>query len=220
MMKKLEHPAIPLVVDIVEDETYIFIVRDYVEGDTLKFIVEREGAQDAEKVIDWGKQLCEVLQYLHSLNPPHIYRDMKPANIVLRTDGSLKLIDFGIMRLYDPRKRGDTCVLGTRGYVAPEQYGGMGQTDARTDIFGLGMTLHHLVTGVNPIEPPYEVKPIREVNPELPIGLEYIISKCIEPNPDNRYQSCDELYHDLCNYENLIGPSKRESVFAKIFRKR
>lgn len=216
IMKKLSHPAIPLVVDILEDSDSIFIVREYIEGQSLKQIVTDCGALAEEQVIEWAKELCDMLAYLHNQTPPHIYRDMKPANIVLMKDNHVKVIDFGIVRLYDESKRGDTCCLGTKGYAAPEQFGGMGQTDARTDIFGLGMTMHHLVTGCDPNEPPYEVKPIREINPSLSKGLEYIITKCIAPNPDNRYQSAKELLDDLNNYKNLPKP---KGLFEKLFGK-
>lgn len=216
MMKKLEHPAIPNVVDIIEDQECIFIVREYVEGKTLETIVKTYGAQPADKVIEWGKQLCGILGYLHSQTPPHIYRDMKPANIILKPDGTIKIIDFGIMRTYKTNRNFDTCCLGTKGYAAPEQFGGS-QTDARTDIFGLGMTMFRLVTGINPVEPPYEVIPICSFNPKLPKGLEYIISKCIQPNPDERYQSCDELLCDLNNYMRL---PKSKRILGKFFCKK
>ena len=216
MMQKLDHPAIPKVVDIIEDEESLFIVRDYIEGETLETIVKMYGAQPADKVIEWGKQMCSALGYLHSQNPPLIYRDMKPANVILKPDGAIKFIDFGIMRAYKPNQSSDTCCLGTKGYAAPEQFGGS-QTDARTDIFGLGMTMFRLVTGVDPIEPPYEIKPICMINPSLPKGLEYIISKCIQPNPNERYQSCDELMADLNNYLSLPRP---KGIFSKLFGKK
>ena len=216
MMQKLNHLAIPKVVDIIEDEDSIFIVRDYIEGETLETIVRMYGAQPADKVIEWGKQMCSALGYLHSQNPPLIYRDMKPANVILKPDGTIKFIDFGIMRAYKPNQSSDTCCLGTKGYAAPEQFGGS-QTDDRTDIFGLGMTMFRLVTGLNPTEPPYEIKPICLVNPNLPKGLEYIISKCTRPNPAERYQSCDELMADLNNY---LGLPKPKGIFGKLFGKK
>lgn len=216
MMQKLNHPAIPRVVDIIEDEESIYIVRDYIEGETLETIVRMYGAQPADKVIEWGKQMCSALGYLHSQNPPLIYRDMKPANVILKPDGAIKFIDFGIMRAYKPNQSSDTCCLGTKGYAAPEQFGGS-QTDARTDIFGLGMTMFRLVTEVDPIEPPYEIKPICTINPNLPRGLEYIISKCIQLNPNERYQSCEELMADLNNY---LGLPKPKGIFEKLFGKK
>ena len=216
MMQKLDHPAIPKVVDIIENEDSIFIVRDYIEGETLETLVRMYGAQPADKVVEWGKQMSSALGYLHSQNPPLIYRDMKPANVILKPDGTIKFIDFGIMRSYKNNQNSDTCCLGTKGYAAPEQFGGS-QTDARTDIFGLGMTMFRLVTGINPTEPPYEIKPICMLNSNLPKGLEYIISKCIQPNPAERYQSCDELMADLNNYLSLPKP---KGIFGKLFGKK
>lgn len=216
MMMKLNHPAIPKVVDIGENDENIFIVREYIEGVTLESVVRECGAQSADKVIKWGKEICDMLRYLHNLIPPHIYRDIKPANVILMPDNNLKVVDFGTVRIYDLMKNRDTCWLGTKGYAAPEQYGGCQQTDARTDIFGLGMTMHHLVTGVDPNQPPYETKPICQINPDLPKRLEYIISKCIQPNPDDRYQNCDELMNALNNYMNL----PKKSFLCKLFGKK
>ena len=216
MMMKLDHPAIPRIVDIIEDENSIFVARDYIEGETLETLIKRSGPQPVDKVINWGKQLCNVLGYLHSQKPPCIYRDVKPANMILRPDNTVALIDFGIARTYKPGQREDTVILGTRGYAAPEQFGGS-QTDARTDIFGLGMTMFRLVTGINPTEPPYEVKPIRLVNPNLPQGLEYIISKCTQPNPEERYQTCYDLMDDMDNYLDLPKP---KGFFGKLFGKK
>lgn len=149
------------------------------------------------------KQLCDVLGYLHSQNPPIIYRDMKPANIMLKPDGNITLIDFGTAREFKEKNLADTTCLGTMGYAAPEQFGGMGQTDGRTDIYCLGATLYHLVTGKNPCEPPYEIRPIREINPSLSGGLERIILKCTQPNPANRYQNAAELMYALEHYDEI-----------------
>ena len=140
---------------------------------------------------------------MHSRTPAIIYRDMKPANVMLKPDGNITLIDFGTAREYKEKNLADTTCLGTVGYAAPEQFGGMGQTDARTDIYCLGATLYHLVTGMNPCEPPYEIKPIREINPSLSSGLERIIQKCTQRNPEDRYQSCAELMYALEHYEEI-----------------
>ncbi len=217
MMKSFNHPSLPNIVDIITCSNCVAIVMDYVEGATLKDILKNYGAQPVEKVVDWAKQICDVLGYLHSLNPPHIYRDMKPGNIILEPSGTIKLIDFGLMRTYKPNQTQDTCNLGTKGYAAPEQYGGRGQSDARTDIFDLGMTMYHLLTGSDPTKPPYEAMPICQVNPNLPKGLEYIVNKCIQLDSKNRYQSCKELMNDLTRYQEL--PPKK-SMFSKLFGKK
>lgn len=209
MMKSFNHPYIPKVADIINTSEYLAIVMDYVEGETLENIVKEYGAQPVERVVEWTKQICNVLSYLHSLNPPHIYRDVKPSNIMLEPNGEIKLINFGLMRTYKPNQQEDTCYLGTRGYAAPEQYGGRGQTDCRTDIYGLGMTMHHFLTGIDPGKPPYEAKLICQINPSLSKGLEYIVNKCIQINPQDRYQTCEELLFDLDNYMNLPKPKPK-----------
>lgn len=215
MMRLLDHPAIPRIVDFIDTPDYLAIVKDYTVGDTLENIIKSYGAQPVEKVVDFAKQLCDVLGYLHSLNPPHIYRDMKPANVILQPNGNIKIIDFGIMRTYKLNQFEDTCNLGTIGYAAPEQYGGSGQTDARTDIYGLGMTMYYFLTGIDPKKQDFTV-PICQINPNLPKGLEYIIDKCIQFDPKNRYQSCVELMIDLNKYQQL--PPKK-SFLTKLFKK-
>ncbi len=210
MLKNLNHPNLPSIVDVIEDDETFFIVMDYIEGNTLSKSLEEYGAQPQEYVIDWAKQLCDVLGYLHSRNPSIIYRDMKPSNVMLKPDGNLTLIDFGIAREFKEKNMADTTCLGTVGYAAPEQFGGMGQTDTRTDIYCLGATLYHLVTGCNPSEPPYEMRPIRALNPNLSSGLERIILKCTQRKPDDRYQSAAELMYALDHYEEIDDKYKRK----------
>ena len=201
LIKQLDHPAIVRIVDIIDNGDVIYIIEDYIEGETLSTILENNGAQPQELVIEWAMQICEALEYLHTRKPPIIYRDMKPANVMLKPDGNIKVIDFGIAREYKDQSLADTVSLGTKGYAAPEQFGGKGQTDARTDVYCLGVTLYHLLTGQNPCEPPYEIYPIRHWNPQLSAGLEAIIQKCTQLNPDDRYQSCAELLYALHHYE-------------------
>ena len=205
MIKKLDHPALPRIVDIIENEETIFVVMDYIEGEPMDKVLATYGAQPQEAVIEWGKQLCDVLDYLHTRRPPIIYRDMKPGNIMLRPDGTIKVFDFGIAREFKEGRVEDTVCLGTKGYAAPEQFGGRGQTDARTDVYCLGVTLYHLVTGQNPCEPPYELYPIRHWNPTLSSGLEWLIQKCTQMNPNDRFQSCAEVRYVLDNLEKFDG---------------
>lgn len=194
MVKRLDHPALPRIVDIIDTGETIYIVMDFIEGESLDKILSEYGAQPEEKVIDWAMQVCDVFSYLHSQKPPIIYRDMKPANLMLKPNGNISIIDFGIAREYKEQNLADTTVLGTKGYAPPEQYSG--QTDPRSDIFALGMTMHHLLTGVDPRNgEPYA--PVRQWNPELSEGIEAIINKCVEPAAENRYQSCAELLLDL-----------------------
>lgn len=210
MLKRLSHPSLPSIIDVIEDENTFLIVMDYIQGNPLSKTLEEYGAQPQEYVIEWAKQLCDVLGYLHTRTPAIIYRDMKPANVMLKPDGNVTLIDFGTAREYKEKNLADTTCLGTVGYAAPEQFGGMGQTDARTDIYCLGATLYHLVTGMNPCEPPYEIKPICQVNPSLSNGLERIILKCTQRNPEDRYQSCAELMYALEHYEEIDDIHRRK----------
>lgn len=210
LMKKLDHPTLPRIVDIIDDYLSVYIIMDYIEGESLNKVLDAYGAQPQEAVIEWAKQLSEVLDYLHTRTPPVIYRDMKPSNVMLKPDGTVRLIDFGIAREYKEGKEGDTEAIGTRGYAAPEQFGGKGQTDARTDIYSLGVTLYHLVTGKNPTEPPYELYPIRHWIPSLSGGLEWLIEKCTQLNPNDRYQSCAEVTYVLENLEKFDTEYKKK----------
>lgn len=215
LMKRLDHPAIPRIVDIIdkEEDPQIYIVMDYVEGESLDKILDEYGAQSQDLVIDWAKQICDTLGYLHSQKPPIIYRDMKPANIMLKPEGNLKIIDFGISREYKEQNLADTTVLGTKGYAPPEQFGSR-QTDARSDIYALGMTMHHLVTGVDPRKQDYV--PIKQYNPSLMDGLEIIIDKCVQMNPEDRYQNCNELMYDLEHIE-LLGIEYKKMQKRKLY---
>ena len=203
LLKKLKHKGLPSIVDIIDQQDNYLIVMDYIEGITLENIMQEDGVQPQEKVVDWAIQLCDVLQYLHTRKPAIIYRDMKPSNIMLRSDGSVVLIDFGTAREFKERHVEDTTCLGTQGYAAPEQFGGMGQTDERTDIYSLGATMYRLVTGHNPSEPPYEMYPITHWNPRLSTGLEGIIAKCTSKDPKSRYQSVQEVRYALEHYRDL-----------------
>lgn len=210
LLKKLRHPNLPSIIDVIDSDENFLIVMDYIEGHTLERLLNEEGAQPQEKVADWALQLCDVLDYLHTRPSPVIYRDMKPSNIMLRSDGSVVLIDFGTAREFKDENSADTTCLGTQGYAAPEQFGGMGQTDARTDIYCLGTTLYHLVTGHNPSEPPYEISPITQWNPGLSTGLEQIIQKCTQKNPQDRYQTVKELRYALAHYTDLEVQAQRK----------
>lgn len=219
MLKTFDHPNLPRIIDVIDAKESFVIIMDFIEGSSLNKLIEEEGAQPEKLVINWAKQLCDVLNYLHTHNPPIIYRDLKPANIMLKPNGQLALIDFGTARQYKEYNLADTTCLGTMGYAAPEQFGGMGQTDQRTDIYTLGVTLHHLVTGHNPTHPPYELFPIREINPLLSYGLEAIIDKCVHRNPEDRYQSVLEIRNDLDNIDRIDSKRRRKGLLKKILKK-
>ncbi|TYQ16020.1 UNVERIFIED_CONTAM: serine/threonine-protein kinase [Acetivibrio alkalicellulosi] len=213
ILKKLNHPALPRIFDIFEDEEKFYMIVDYIEGTTLSEEIKKFGKFPEEKVLEWAAQICEVLIYLHSFKPnPIIYRDMKPSNIMLTTEGRIKLIDFGIAREFKTSSDIDTVYIGTKGYAAPEQYG-IGQTNERTDIYSLGITLYHFLTGIGPNEPPYQIKPIRCFDLNLSEEFERIIDKCTRQNPEERYESVTKLLEDinLIRYKNLSGEGQASS---------
>lgn len=213
-LKSLDHPKLPSIIDVIDDADSFIIVMDYIEGRSLDRILEEEGPQPEEFVREWAIQLCEVLNYLHTRTPPIIYRDMKPSNVMLKPDGDVTIIDFGTAKKYE-FEAGVTTGLGTAGYAAPEQYinSGYGRTDARTDIYAFGMTLYSVLTNKDPQKELITNKSVRAVDPSISEGLDTIILKCTQQEPDDRYQSCAELMFDLQNIDTL---EKKYRTKAKI----
>lgn len=197
ILKKLKHPMLPQIVDIFENDEYLYVVEEYIEGESLDKVLKREKSIDENIALRWFKEIAECLHYLHSQKPnPIIYRDMKPANIMLQPNGKLRLIDFGIAREYKKGSSTDTTYIGTKGYAAPEQFG-QAQSDARTDIYSLGVTMYHIITGKSPYDPPYKFVPARQINPRCSIGCEKVLEKCIQQEPEDRYSSTTELIFAL-----------------------
>ncbi len=189
MLAALNHPNLPRVTDHFEQNGKAYLVMEYVPGETLLSFLMREGLpQPQPRVFEWARQLCDALDYLHTQSPPIIFRDLKPANIMLTPNGQVKLIDFGIARLFKPGQAKDTQAFGTIGYSAPEQYG-KGQTDARSDVYSLGTLLHQLLTGYDPTNTPFRLPPAGQVNPNLPQQLSDAISAATNSEPDRRFAS-------------------------------
>lgn len=202
LLSKLSHPSIVDIVDIERTDRFIYVVMDHIEGVSLDKVVRQKGPQQEEDVQEWMLQICDALGYLHRQNPPIIYRDVKPNNIMLHPDGYVKLIDLGVAREYKDEQKKDTIAFGTTGYAAPEQYG-KSQTDPRTDIYGVGATMWHLLGGTAPpVE--FPLPNVREANPNVSEGFaDVIIPKCTALERSERYQSTDELMADLSIYREL-----------------
>lgn len=197
IFKKLDYQGLPKIYDIIHTVDALYIVMQYIEGKTLYEIIRKEGVQTEQKVIVWGIQLCKVLSYLHNCIPAIIYCDIKPSNIMVTSEEKLYLIDFECIKEYEKGSLKDVAWLGTRGYAAPEQYGEMGQIDPRADIYSFGITLYCLLTGINSVKTSFELVPVRQLKRDLSRGIEKVIIKCTKTFPNDRYQSCNEILHDL-----------------------
>lgn len=211
LLKQLKHPALPRIVDYFLEDEKMYIVMDYIEGITLSEKLEREGKQKQEDVLRWMRAVCDVLNYLHTRKDAIIYRDIKPSNIMLTPEGNIKLIDFGIARTYKSSSNSDTEYLGSRGYAAPEQCSKSGQSDARTDIYGVGATMYHLLTGKHPDQPPYEFYPIRKWDKSFSRGVQQIVQKCVMTDPQYRYQTAYDVIDAIDNYK-----TEDQRKFAKL----
>ena len=192
------HPGIPAYIECVCDGKGEFagFVMEYVEGRSLQKILEDGRAYTVREAVEAGLQLCGIMEQLHGQNPPMIFRDLKPANILVRPSGEFVLVDYGAVRKLRKSAGSDTMQLGTDGYAAPEQYGGWEQSDERTDIYGIGAVLHHMITGRPPLDT--GLRPLREI-----LGAEgesrqldemvKILLRCCMTAPSMRYSSCKEL---------------------------
>lgn len=202
VLKKLNHPAFPRVVDVVRENGKTIVVFDFYEGPNLQQLIELYGRIDESRVYDWTMQILDALSYLHGIKPePIIYRDLKPSNLIALDDGTVKLVDFGAARQFKPSSRDDTVYLGTPGYAAPEQYG-LGQTDVRTDIYNFGMTVFHLLTGHHPLE--CNEFRVQELLKETGVSSKFsaVIMKCTAKDPDERFMSVAEIQNVLSSYTN------------------
>ena len=160
LLASLHHPNLPHIYEQFEEGGRWYLVMEFIEGETLEARLSRASTGlPIEEALQIGLQLSKALGYLHSRTPPIIFRDLKPANIMLTPDGQVFLIDFGIARLFKPGQTRDTESFGSAGYAAPEQYG-KAQTTAQSDIYGLGATLYHLLTGDDPSDHPFLFKPL------------------------------------------------------------
>lgn len=198
VLVQLHHPHLPKVTDAFIENDRFYLVMEYIEGVTLEaFLRNQERTPlDVAKVVSWGIQIADVLDYLHRQEPPIIFRDLKPSNVMLRADGSICLIDFGIARRFQPGATRDTALLGSVGYSPPEQFGKR-QTDMRSDIYALGATLHHLLTGYDPASQPFKFPPVRSLNPSVPESLERLIAACVALEPEARPQTALEVREAL-----------------------
>lgn len=214
LLRSLAHPNLPIVADTFEQNGRPTMVMEYVPGQSLESRVHEANAPLLEQqALGYGIQLARVLSYLHTRNPPIIYRDLKPSNVILTPEGVLKLVDFGVARTYKAKKSKDTVAMGSAGYAPPEQYG-KGQTDARSDVYALGATLLHLLTNMPPI--PLQtptVGSIRKMNPSVSTQTEKAIIKSMALEQSARYRTMAEFEQALlkCLDAPYADPTARQT---------
>ncbi|MGH2507683.1 MAG: protein kinase domain-containing protein, partial [Ktedonobacteraceae bacterium] len=190
LLSSLIHPNLPRIYEQFTDGGRWYLVMDFIEGETLEEYMFKVagGKLSVDKVLSIGIQLCTVLEYLHNRQQPVIFRDLKPANIMLTSLGHIYLIDFGIARHFKPGQSKDTSALGSTGYAAPEQYG-KSQTTPRADIYSLGVTLHELLTGLNPVDSPFTFARLRlpqhAGHPELEHLVMHMLAVDMQRRPNN-----------------------------------
>ncbi len=206
LLATLSHPAIPRIYDYFIHNNSLYLVMEFIDGlDLEALLAESEEFLSEQQVVEWAIELCDVLSYLHNHQPePVVFRDMKPSNIMIDQHGHIRLIDFGIARVFQPGQKG--TMIGTEGYSPPEQY--RGEASPPGDIYALGATLHHLLTRRDPrIEPPFSFaeRPIREINADVSPELEAVISASLAYDPKNRYPSAEQMKQALMGVVQETG---------------
>ena len=203
LLVQLKHPNLPNVSDFFEEGGKAYLVMEFIEGKTLATVQDEQSIPlDERLVMGWALQLCAVLHYLHTRPHPIIFRDMKPTNVMITAEGEIKLIDFGIARIFKTAVKKDTSLLGSQGYAPLEQYG-RGQSDARSDIYALGATLYDLLTKELPADAPSRsIHPSlfstpRQLNPNISPAVDAIILKAMQMEPNDRYQAAAEMYQAI-----------------------
>ncbi len=203
ILKGLRHPLLPMITDFMEEDNDRYLVMEYIEGKNLEDYVKEKGHIVQDQAVEWAVELADLLIYLHERNSPVIYRDMKPANIIVEPDGKLKLVDFGTAWLRY-QAGGEKFCVGTYGYAAPEQLGEDGPegADERSDVYGLGATLYFMLTGDDPSQPPFLMHPIRFFDRRLSMELEKIVGKAVEGDKRKRYQTMRQFKTAMERYKS------------------
>jgi len=213
ILSRLNHLNLPTVKEYFKENGNYYLVMEFIEGEDLGKLLDRSATPFSEElVLKWGTQIATALYFLHIQKPhPIIYRDLKPSNIIVTPEGNIKLIDFGIARFFQPGKKKDTIQMGSLGYAPPEQFG-EGQTDERSDIYSLGVTLHQLLTKRDPAEAdnPFKIPLVRTMNKDVSIELERIIQRSTQFEAIRRYQKVSELKRDLKSlYDEKLRKSRQ-----------
>jgi serine/threonine protein kinase len=216
ILATVSHPSIPTIYDYFTLGTRSYLVMEFIEGDNLEIkLQQRRAPFNEEEVIGWAIALCDVLDYLHTHEPePIIFRDIKPANVMITRRNQVRLVDFGIAKTFQTGSKG--TMIGTEGYSPPEQY--RGEASPAVDIYALGATLHHLLTNQDPrTEPPFtfDERPIRAANPEISTALEHIVNTALSYNPPDRFEDAAIMRKALIGLAQQTGMLEEEISVAQ-----
>lgn len=198
-LRDLRHPMLPVVYELFYEDDW-YLAMEYIEGVSLQRYIESRGRVEEAQGCLWADALLDVLCYLHARKPPVIYRDLKPDNIMVCRDGTLRLVDFGGAALKSYGEGRDERMAATAGYAAPEQWQKVGRparADERSDLYAFGKILYYMVTGADPGKPPYTALAIAYYNPLLSDELEQVVRRCIEEEPEARFQVAEEVREEL-----------------------
>jgi eukaryotic-like serine/threonine-protein kinase len=219
MLVRLSHPRIPRVYASFEDEKRHYLAMDFVRGEDLEDVIRRDGSISEARTLEWAAQIFDVIEYLHRQTPPIIFRDMKPSNIMIEQSGGVKIIDFGIAKMLQGTQRGTQ--IGTPGYAPPEQYQGL--ATIASDIYSLGATLHHMLTGRDPRdEPPFSFPPVYGLKPTVSRRTSDAIQKALQMKPEDRWRSVAEFRAALLPAPQpaqvRVAPAARPAAAAQVNR--
>src|SRR6516164_10738855 len=209
MLAQLSNEHIPRVFDRFSDGNHHFLVMEYIDGSTLEEQIKQHGGKlQPEEVVEVALQVLDTLDYLHHLQPPVIYRDLKPSNIMVTGDGLAKLIDFGIARLFQPLS--NATMIGTQGYAPPEQY--RGKVETRSDIYALGATMHHAISGRDPaVEAPFSFPSLQKLCPDVDTRLSTTIDQALAYDVASRVSDAAEFKFRLLRIKNDASRGSVES---------
>lgn len=212
--KAINHPNVTKMIELIETSKYIYIVMDYLEGETIEHLLGKSGPIEPICAATIARGVADILKAMHSQEIPIVCRDVKPSNIIIHNDTDVKMFDFGIAMPFYDDGREDFPIVGSYGFAAPEQCDG--HACPQSDIYSLGMTLYYMLTKDDPRVPGFVCKPVRSLNARVPRQLETIIQRCIKANCADRYGNCDELITDLNTFIN----SNKKGLLNKLFGKK
>jgi serine/threonine protein kinase len=211
LLSQLRHRNLPRIVDFFQREEQLYLVMDFIEGETLEARIARDGPIPLPFALDLCLQISDVLDYLHTRDDPVVFRDFKPGNVMLTPQDEVKLVDFGIARIFSQDKSKDTQALGTPGYAAPEQYG-KGQSGPQTDLYAFGATIHHALSGRDPTPEPFQFPSLAQFRQDLPPELVALIEACLSLKPGDRPESAFAIKRQI---EQMLGQTGSSSLAGR-----